>query len=207
MRHSKKPTPTGLHQWWPISAGSQGKWTARSMWARSPALGLVPAGVASWAAVSGATWPKANTPASTTTTTETRRENRRIATLPWFMSDCLHGSGERLSMHDCLRRSPCFSRARPQDAPGRGPPHGQNLPRFCLFVVAGDEDLIEGRGADQAAANGQGGSFAAVCRPQFAEHIGDVVIFGARTKKEARGNLRIRQALTEESEHLLLAER
>src|SRR5215212_1586220 len=93
-----KPPATGLHQWWAIAAGSQSKWIARSRWSRSPALGLVPAGVASWAAVSGVTWPKANEPARTTTTTETRSDNRRIANLPWFVSGCHHGSRERASM-------------------------------------------------------------------------------------------------------------
>src|SRR5215212_6539739 len=93
-----KPPATALHQWWAITSGSQAKWTARSRWARSPPVGLVPVGVASWALVPGVTWPKANEPASTTTTTETSRDNRRIADLPWFVSGCHPGSRERANL-------------------------------------------------------------------------------------------------------------
>src|SRR5215213_7472386 len=46
----------------------------------------------------GAPWPKANAPANTTTTTETRSDNRRIPNLPWFVSTCHHGSCERANL-------------------------------------------------------------------------------------------------------------
>src|SRR3954447_3270435 len=77
-----------------MTSGSQAKCTARSRWSRSPAVGLAPVGVASWATVSGATRPTATEPARMTTTTETRRETRRIANLPWFLCGCHHGSRE-----------------------------------------------------------------------------------------------------------------
>ncbi len=114
-----------------------------------------------------------------------------------------------LGTHRRLPGCPDFGagQAHAQHAPGRGPWHGQNLPRICPFVIAGDGGVIEDGRSDQAAARGLGGSVAAVGHTQFAEHIGDVVVDGARTEKEARGNLRISQALAEEGEHFLLAER
>src|SRR5688572_5322615 len=60
--------------------------------------------------------------------------------------------------------------------------------------------------SDQPLPGRQGGGFATVAHPQLAQDVGDVIVDGAGTDEQVRGNLRIGQVLAEESQDFLLAE-